>query len=307
MKTCSIDGCDGPARKRGWCEKHYSRFKAHGDPLKGARSVLPDWCDVEGCAEEPVAKRLCKRHYYAQRRGAPLLPRRPATCTVDDCQASVHGLGLCKKHYQRQRAQLPPTRICSVEQCANGATVRGWCGMHYQRWRRFGDPEFTPPESVRKCTIEGCVKVTNARGLCNSHYYRWLKYGDPLISKNAPRVRQPVYIFADRICPTCGRSFDPGNSSRRVYCGKRCKPSGRIAGSVNNRRWVEKLGDADGWTCQICRGAIDPELYWPHRWAGSVDHIVPVSDGGTDERSNLRLTHLTCNVARGNSPSPPGA
>lgn len=30
---CSIDGCDGGACKRGWCEKHYQRWKAHGDPL----------------------------------------------------------------------------------------------------------------------------------------------------------------------------------------------------------------------------------------------------------------------------------
>jgi hypothetical protein len=40
--------------------------------------------------------------------------------------------------------------------------------------------------------------------------------------------------------------------------------------------------------------------FWPHRYAGSVDHVIPTSRGGTDERSNLRLAHVTCNCSRSN-------
>lgn len=31
--TCSVDECGGPARTRGWCDKHYRRWRRHGDPL----------------------------------------------------------------------------------------------------------------------------------------------------------------------------------------------------------------------------------------------------------------------------------
>lgn len=34
--VCSIDGCDRPAGTRGWCSRHYDRWKRHGDPLGGA-------------------------------------------------------------------------------------------------------------------------------------------------------------------------------------------------------------------------------------------------------------------------------
>lgn len=32
-RTCSVDGCESPSRRRGWCSKHYQRWYAHGDPL----------------------------------------------------------------------------------------------------------------------------------------------------------------------------------------------------------------------------------------------------------------------------------
>lgn len=102
-----------------------------------------------------------------------------------------------------------------------------------------------------------------------------------------------------RVCLTCGGEFDAAGSARK-YCGKLCKPSGRIAGSVNKRTWVVKIGNEDGWSCWLCNDPVDRDLYWPAPGAGSVDHVVPVSHGGTDERRNLRLSHLTCNTARSN-------
>lgn len=29
---CKVDGCDDPAKSRGWCRLHYSRWYRHGDP-----------------------------------------------------------------------------------------------------------------------------------------------------------------------------------------------------------------------------------------------------------------------------------
>lgn len=32
-KGCSIEGCPKPAKTRGWCGMHYTRWQRHGDPL----------------------------------------------------------------------------------------------------------------------------------------------------------------------------------------------------------------------------------------------------------------------------------
>lgn len=258
---------------------HYSRYKAHGSPLAPGRRAQSDACSMDECGARPLAKDLCRRHYYQRARGATARPE--AT----------------PRPQRKPRAKRSVQ--CAVSECNQQRTARGWCGMHYQRWRRFGDPEFHPPAPARICTIEGCSKVPNARGLCPAHYYRWSTYGDPLVGRQKPRRTLTERLpFPPRICQTCGDRFEPGMSAARKYCGKTCKPSGRIAGSVNKRPWVEKLGNEDGWECWLCNEPVDPGLYWPAPFAGSVDHVTPVSHRGTDERSNLRLAHLRCNTRR---------
>src|SRR5699024_1856139 len=41
-KTCSVDGCDGIAKTRSWCEMHYARWKRHGDPEKRFQPPTPE-------------------------------------------------------------------------------------------------------------------------------------------------------------------------------------------------------------------------------------------------------------------------
>ena len=64
---------------------------------------------------------------------------------------------------------------------------------------------------------------------------------------------------------------------------------------------ARQLGDRDAWRCHLCRKRVDPALRWPDPMSASVDHLIPVSDGGRDETSNLALSHLTCNLKRGAS------
>ena len=58
------------------------------------------------------------------------------------------------------------------------------------------------------------------------------------------------------------------------------------------------LAERDGWLCQICGDPIDPTLTYPDRKGPSVDHVVPLSKGGTNVVENVQLTHLTCNITK---------
>lgn len=65
MKECSIPECDRQYYARGWCSKHYVRWKKHGDPLvvEKAGVVKVKYCTVTGCEREIVGRGLCKMHY----------------------------------------------------------------------------------------------------------------------------------------------------------------------------------------------------------------------------------------------------
>lgn len=39
--TCSVEGCGLPTEKRGYCNRHYLRWRRHGDPLAGAEPRWP--------------------------------------------------------------------------------------------------------------------------------------------------------------------------------------------------------------------------------------------------------------------------
>lgn len=61
--ACAVDDCDRAPYVRGWCTKHYQRWRTHGDP---ATNLLT-----------------------------------PKPCTVDTCQVRARRRGMCHKHYQR--------------------------------------------------------------------------------------------------------------------------------------------------------------------------------------------------------------
>lgn len=102
-------------------------------------------------------------------------------------------------------------------------------------------------------------------------------------------------------------------SGRPVGCGcSRCKrargdaaPRLRLAPQARSRdvtpqfQWNRPIVlERDAWVCQICYIPINREALPFDDRAPAVDHIVRVTDGGSDELDNLRATHRWCNLRR---------
>jgi 5-methylcytosine-specific restriction endonuclease McrA len=61
----------------------------------------------------------------------------------------------------------------------------------------------------------------------------------------------------------------------------------------------EAIFERDGWLCGICGEPVEAD-------DATLDHIVPISLGGADEASNVRLAHSLCNSRRGDGIRYPG-
>jgi hypothetical protein len=126
------------------------------------------------------------------------------------------------------------------------------------------------------------------------------------------------------ICPQCSDGLEdeegpcqaagdgPGDlnlaGSAKRQQDQRRRNRMRAAGPVESFTAAE-VGHRDAWLCGICQDTarlVDPEPSAPLALSPSVDHIVPVSGGGQHARTNVRITHLWCNVERnsGGTPDP---
>lgn len=65
---------------------------------------------------------------------------------------------------------------------------------------------------------------------------------------------------------------------------------------------LSSIGDRDGWRCHLCGKKVDRNLRHPNPLAPSLDHLVPLARGGTNDDANLAVTHLRCNLAKRDRP-----
>lgn len=59
----------------------------------------------------------------------------------------------------------------------------------------------------------------------------------------------------------------------------------------------DEIHERDGWCCGICGRKIGRRP-WPHPLSATLDHIIPISQGGEHSRANVRTAHLGCNSGR---------
>ncbi len=56
----------------------------------------------------------------------------------------------------------------------------------------------------------------------------------------------------------------------------------------------------DNWVCGICGERVDRNLVHPHPYSKNLDHIIPISKGGSHTRMNTQCSHRVCNIKKYN-------
>lgn len=119
-------------------------------------------------------------------------------------------------------------------------------------------------------------------------------------------------------CRECGESYTTSPGEKRSTfcsgaCGKRWarrERRRRHGHDGNYRRRARNYGvpyepisrakvlERDGWKCGICGEKIDRRAKAPHPRSKSLDHIIPLSEGGGHTWDNVQAAHFMCNSVK---------
>lgn len=175
--------------------------------------------------------------------------------------------------------------------------------------------------SERKCSVSGCSEKHHAKGYCKRHYdssrdrkaehtrYSYGKRGRKRVEK--PKVEKPKVqkLKVEKLKVEKPKVEKPPRKPRlaekRYAENKELKAARNLAyrarryGAKSDKIKREDVFEACKWICQICGKSVDKEIKYPNPLSASIDHIVPLSKGGTHTKDNVQLAHFLCNSRKG--------
>jgi hypothetical protein len=258
--TCSHPGCGHCVKAHGLCDKHYIRPSDH-------RACAA--CGTSFVSRGGRKRKFCSRPCFDSLRPARALPALrtypPRACVVCDLDF--------------RPAQGMDTKICStacrIQALCIAALIKDYRAKHpLARVKRERQPR--PP-----CCETGCVRPSRKREMCLTHYNQ---------AYQPNRSHGPGYKDWANRNPEAHRRL--AQNKRHI---RRAARHGAYGEAVDR----DRVGERDGWRCGICHRKVDRTKVHPHRMSPSLDHVVPIADGGSHTYANTRITHWLCNVIRG--------
>ena len=113
-RTCSVAKCGRVEQlRRGMCQKHYLRWKAHGttdDPQPPTHCPVSHEYTDTNTYTDPAGKRHCKA---------------------------------CRDDAKQRDESRVKADTCSIPNCKRSRRVggHGWCHSHHRNWKLYGDPQ----------------------------------------------------------------------------------------------------------------------------------------------------------------------
>lgn len=177
--------------------------------------------------------------------------------------------------------------MCSIDGCNGKVVGFGYCERHYRRFKNHGDPLAGRvgkyPEGT-KCSVNGCNDKIYGKGLCQKHYDKE-KIKNPLVRERCKQANKR-FLATEK-----GKEL-----SRSLRSLRRAKNRGAVVESFKKKEIFER----DNWKCGLCGKPVNKRLKHPDPGSASLDHIIPLSRGGSHTRDNVQLAHLRCNCSKNN-------
>jgi hypothetical protein len=109
--TCTVDDCTSTATRRGWCPKHYSRWRRTGTTDQRRPWTRNTTCIADNCIQRAISQGYCSKHSTRiTRHGSPDIVLKPHTRGGPGAEgySTVHW----RLSHERGRAAVHPCVDC---------------------------------------------------------------------------------------------------------------------------------------------------------------------------------------------------
>lgn len=181
--------------------------------------------------------------------------------------------------------------------------VGTWCRPCFAAYNR-GERGHLAAHEPHLCEWCGSPYVPQTK---QSRGVRYCSRGCKDLARTARYVVDLAASKPARVCLQCGMALPQSMRADAKFCSATCNSNAHQlkrklrsrGGPSGSDGYVRvQIAERDKWRCGICGGAVSKDRRYPDPLCGSLDHVIPVSQGGTSDPYNLRLTHLRCNVQR---------
>jgi 5-methylcytosine-specific restriction endonuclease McrA len=189
----------------------------------------------------------------------------------------------CGVTITRTRKAGPPPKFCG-----GTCQVKAWARANPDRYKALSDAGTARARARTAAEKPGCR-------ICGSRIPLGQKFlcGDIACKRRHRNAMNKQ--FRDALKEATGRSYYPG-STKAALRRRRARRRG-----VESEEFLDiEIFERDKWKCQICRRRVRRDVKYPHPLFPTIDHIIPLSQGGPHARANVRLACWHCNHHRGN-------
>jgi HNH endonuclease len=202
---------------------------------------------------------------------------------------------------QRLRVRLPkprkPKQAFRCQRCERGflshASYAKWCSKRCAKPRAEPGWRTRVRRSCVECGAEfiggaaskRCLDCAATRRAAKQRHYKGAYLRSP--KGRAYRRRR------DR------RQYQTPAGKARCRARKRRHEYRRRGAAKSTPYSRAEIAERDGWKCHLCGGRVSKTAKWPDQMCASMDHLIPLADGGADGAENVRLAHWICNTRRG--------